>query len=274
MIKNKIIWTYWHQGFDKAPHLIKKCIEQWYKLHKDWTINLLDEDSVHTYIDPIPLPKDTLEKLSLAHRSDLIRTQLLIKYGGVWADPTCFPNKPLDDWLFHNLDAGIFLFYKPGRDRIISNWFIAAEQEHELLIELLQKLISYWQENDFINFDKSTIWYEPMVKRIFNRNLLTTRLWFNWFTRKVLRLCPYMIYHYTFYRVLQLNNKNKRYWKIMPKLSADGPHKLQRIGLLSKADNHVKELIDKKETPLFKLTYKLKEKSWSSDSVLGYLFNH
>jgi hypothetical protein len=272
MIKNKTIWTYWHQGFNDTPFLVRRCIEQWKKLNPNWTIHLLDKDNVNDFIERLPIKKDKYDQLSLAHRSDLIRTQLLIQHGGIWADPTCFPVKSLDEWLHQNLDAGLFLFHKPGRDRIISNWFIAANENNDLLKKLLEELCLYWNENEFRNMNNDTKWFEPSVKRIYNRNLFTTRLWFTWFTRKVLKLYPYMIYHYTFYKLITTDDTSKILWNKMPKISADGPHRLQRAGLLSKLTQGVKELIDGKEVPLFKLTWKLNKNDFTEESVLSYLF--
>ena len=272
MIKNKIIWTYWHQGFVEAPELIKHCARRWQLLHPDWEIHYLDNNNVFKYIQPLPLSKTKLASLSLAHRSDLIRTQLLIQYGGVWADPTCYPMISLNNWLNDNMQSGLFLFYKPGRDRIISNWFIASEKENVILKKLFNELCEFWENNTFINYNKEKIWFESWIKKVFNRSLISTILWFTWFTRKILRIYPYMVYHYKFYSLITMNNHCKKSWKNMPKISADGPHKLQRIGLLSPINDDVKHLIDNKTIPLFKLTWKLKERNWSPNSVLAYLF--
>lgn len=272
MIINKTIWTYWHQGFEHAPELVKRCVQQWEKLHPDWTIHLLNRDTVDDFIEPIPVNKQKYELLSMAHRSDLIRTQLLINYGGVWADPTCFPLRPLDDWLFNNMQAGLFLFYKPGRDRIISNWFIASEKGNGLLYKVYEELCLYWNLNSFINMNNKTVWYEPFIKRLYNRRRETTILWLSWFSKKVLKIYPYMIYHYTFYKLIATNRKSKLIWNKMPRISADGPHKLQRAGLLAELTPDVKELIDNREVPLFKLTWKLNKTEFPKNSVLSYLF--
>ena len=148
---NKIIWMYWHQGFDDAPKVIGPCVQQWKNLHPDWEINLLDQNNVYEFIEPLTIKQKILEKMSLAHRSDLIRTQLLIKHGGVWVDSTCFPLMKLDNWLPKNMQAGFFFFYRPGRDRIISNWFIASEKDNMVLKTLYDELITYWNNHNFKN---------------------------------------------------------------------------------------------------------------------------
>ena len=268
----KTIWMYWHQGFDQAPVLVKKCVKTWKLHHPKWDIKLLDAQTVNDYMSAFPISKEKFELLGLAHRSDLIRTQLLIQHGGVWVDSTCFPIKPLDDWLFEYMESGLFLFYKPGRDRIISNWFIAAEKGNYILKKLLTDLCRYWDNNTFLNLSKKDIWYENWVKKIYNQSLLSTQLWFTFFTRKVLKIYPYMVYHYKFHELISTDPQSKIYWEMMPKLSADGPHKLQRFGLLSPINKDVKEIINCKKTPLFKLTWRINDKTLPKNSVLEYLY--
>lgn len=269
----KNIWMYWHQGFDKAPELVKNCVAQWRLLHPDWELKLLDKDTANDYLKTMPIDTAKLKELELPHYSDLIRTQLLINYGGVWADPTCFPLKSLESWLPSYFDSGLFLFYRPGRDRIISNWFIAARSQNKLLINLYEELCSYWNRHSFINRKNNYIWYEAIVTRILRYNTFMTRFWFTWLVQSVLKLYPYMVYHYMFNRLVKTDSACKKQWKAMPKYSAIGPHKLQRIGLLTPLDHAAKKFIDNKQEPLVKLTWKLNTK-WQDNSVLDYLFNH
>ena len=93
------IFTYWHQGFDSAPPIIQACRTTFEKCNPDFELHFLDARSVREWLEPIPIPDDKWNRLSLAHRSDVIRTQLLVRYGGVWADPTVFFTRPLNDWL-------------------------------------------------------------------------------------------------------------------------------------------------------------------------------
>jgi len=273
LVMNKTIWMYWHQGFDAAPALVQHCVNSWKKHHQGWDIKLLDSESIKEYNLDIPLSEKKLEQLGLAHRSDLIRTKLLIEFGGVWIDPTCFAVECLDNWLLDHMKVGLFMFVKPGRDRIISNWFIAAEKNNVLLEKLLSELCSYWENNTFKNNLNKSNWLESQVKRVYSRSFRLTKLWFTTFTKKILKIYPYMVYHYKFYQLISSNNACKETWKMMSKISAIEPHKLQRAGLLLPIDEETKELISDKKVPLFKLTWKIKAKTWSSDSVLGYLFN-
>lgn len=160
------LYTYWHQGEAAAPKVVRLCIEQLRVLHEGWDLQVLDAESIGEWIEPIPVPRDKLEKLSIAHRSDLIRTQLLIRYGGVWADPTVFIVRPLDEWLPQYLRSGLFLFHRPGRDRLISNWFIASEPGNLVLSRLYDRLCMYWRDNEFENMGQPQSKHAELVARI------------------------------------------------------------------------------------------------------------
>ena len=81
-----------------------------------------------------------------------------------------------------------------------------------------------------------------------------------------------MVYHYKFYQLISNDTQCKTQWDKTLKISAEGPHKLQQVGLLSIINNETKNLIDKKSIPVFKLTWKLKKETWQEKSVLAYLF--
>src|SRR6056297_3021816 len=120
------------------------CISSLKRQHENWDINLLDSQSAEALIDPIPVPREKLESLPIAHRSDLVRTHLLLKYGGVWTDPTVYYPRSLDTWIHEAGAEGLFLFSRPGRDRMISNWFIAADSQNPILGEVYDRLCRFW----------------------------------------------------------------------------------------------------------------------------------
>lgn len=89
------IWIFWGQGEDKMPVLVDRCYKQLLKLHDN--VQLITADNVSKFID---LPEAIYTKvkqceLSWAHFSDIIRTSLLAKYGGLWIDSTVWVPKGL-----------------------------------------------------------------------------------------------------------------------------------------------------------------------------------
>ena len=47
----KIIWMYWHQGWDKAPTLVKQCKKSWLHYNPDYEIRFLDKKSILPYFN-------------------------------------------------------------------------------------------------------------------------------------------------------------------------------------------------------------------------------
>lgn len=261
---------YWHQGFYNAPEIVRLCVKQCQLLNSGWSIKLLDSKNISDYVEPLALSASKLNQLCLAHRSDLIRTQLLIKYGGVWMDPTCYCVCPLDEWLPQYFTSDIFMFYRPGRDRIISNWFIAAVPHNKLLVKLLDGLVDFWGENEFSD-NNNKAWYLPAINRILSSSHIFTRLWFSAFITKVLRIYPYMIYHYKVFDLISTDRECKSMFDSMPKYSAVRPHTLQQFGLTMALTLQAKNFIDSKETPIHKLNWKIDLAKVYPDTTLGYL---
>ena len=134
------IWILWYQSLSEAPFVVRKCIDSWIKENPTWDVVILDSGCLDKYIR-LGLPEKKLTSLPLATQSDLVRLALLSEYGGVWADATTLCMKPLDDWIDDYCTSGFFAFYRPGRDRILSSWFIASEKRCLLVSRLYERLL-------------------------------------------------------------------------------------------------------------------------------------
>lgn len=240
-------------------------------LNQGWQIHVLDEGSADDVIFRIPLPDEKWSRLNLAHRSDLIRTRLLIDYGGVWIDPTVYLTQPLDVWIHSKMKAGVFVFSNPGRDRLISNWFIAAQSSNEILKALFEELCAYWQDNDFRNHSRPPSRFEIMINRLINRNLWLPSLWLSWPFRKVIRLYPYMIYHYMFRYILRQDSHLEAIFSEVPRVPANAAIALQRHGLMSPFTSETQRILSNELAPLHKLSWKSPQGVGESDSVLNHL---
>lgn len=91
-IANHQVWVLWWQGIENAPKIVYRCYESVLEAFKEWKITLLTEQNWNNYVT---LPDDILDKfrkgvIPMAQFSDLLRLQLLIKYGGLWIDATVY----------------------------------------------------------------------------------------------------------------------------------------------------------------------------------------
>lgn len=86
------IWICWFQGLENAPELVKKCYQSVLENNKEKEIILITNDNIHRYVQ---FPKYILEKwkkgqITNTHMTDLLRLELLTRYGGMWLDATVF----------------------------------------------------------------------------------------------------------------------------------------------------------------------------------------
>jgi hypothetical protein len=266
----KKIWMLWTQGLTEAPFIVKKCIDSWIRKNPTWDIVILDAGSLKKYIE-LDIPDNVFSSLSLAAQSDLVRLALLSKHGGVWTDATTFCMKPLDEWFSEYTESGFFTFYKPHPDRILSTWFMAAEKESPIISKLYSQLCMYWVNN---NFKKPVMWQRKLrgiLARLLNGNKKTTKYWFSTLVTKVFRIHPYLVIHYMFERVVATDIESKLIWDTTKKLSADGPHEIQRHGFFNLPSRKIMKNINEKNTPLYKLTWKYDHSKYMQGTLLHYL---
>lgn len=251
----KVIFIYWAQKFINAPTVVKKCLLSWKLKNPTWEIIELDDDNLSEYInieEEIPdIQKKNITKTSY---SDIIRIFLLAKYGGCWCDATTFCNEPLNNWLNKNISTGFFGFNKPGKDRLLSTWFLYSEENNYI--------IQKWKRN--------------VIEYVNNINILGTTNVHNslniWNKDKYDHKHSFWV-HYLFGDLYNSDNKFKKIWDYTPKISADGPHYIGAQGLLNKLSNKVKNHINEIKTPLYKLTYKYNMKKYNEECNLSYLMN-
>lgn len=148
--RSNIIWFCWLQGFDNAPELVRVCYNSLGKHLTDRDITLIDGNNWREFVE---LPDYIVRKwqkgrIPPANFSDLLRLELLIKYGGTWIDSTvlCTGTHHTKEYL----DADLFLFqYTPKGTRTgvsISNWFITSCTNNEVLMVLRDMLHAYWRD--------------------------------------------------------------------------------------------------------------------------------
>lgn len=148
-ISSHKIWFCWLQGMENAPELVKCCYRSLQRNIPDREITVVTMENISQYVT---LPEHIIKKyrkkqIPPALFADLIRLELLIKYGGTWSDATvlCTGNHfPIE-----LLDSDLFMFSKrdkSGRFLVASNWFITACSNNKLLLILRDVLYQYWKD--------------------------------------------------------------------------------------------------------------------------------
>lgn len=270
----RTLWVMWLQGEDGAPWVVRQCLASWRRHNPEWEIRFLTEATYRDYVDPELFRGRTPTPQCLA---DLVRLHLLARHGGVWADATLYCCKPLLEWLPEYSASGFFAFSEPGRGRALSNWFLVSSRENHLTRTWADACREYQQNNRLtmvnVRRDRSPLDRLLMneLKRRLNRSRESTRGWFSPFVRKVLRVHPYFWSHYLFDRVLERDPEARAIWERTPRFPADLPHRLQLEGLLSPLTPALQEFIDRRESPVLKLTWRYEAEQYRAGTVLHYL---
>lgn len=180
---SKLVWFCWLQGCGAAPPIVKACynslmrefkgssVQEVQGLSDGYEIKVIDAKNWKEYIK---LPEYIVKKwekkqIPPALFSDLLRLELLIKYGGTWIDSTVLctgfkkfkgsssssdaTSSPSVQVFKKYLEADLFLFQYTKQESIpvsISNWFISAHSNNEVLIVLRDMLYAYWKDYDCV----------------------------------------------------------------------------------------------------------------------------
>lgn len=221
--KSNKVWICWFQGLENAPDLVKKCYQSMEENLTDREIVLITIDNMSQYVD---FPKYIIDKwkegkITHTHMTDLLRLELLIKYGGTWIDSTVFCTRKRNQIPDYFFDSDLFFYQilKPGRDgqaQPVSSWFISAKTNNKILILTRQLCYEYWKKND--------------------------------------EMVDYFLFHDFLTIALEYNKEEWR--KIVPRDNA-APHMLL-LRLFDEYDEEIWNAI-KQQTPFHKLTYKFSE---------------
>lgn len=141
---NTIFWCWLQEKID-IP-IVNACLNSIIKNNKGNKITIINQNNIHQYvhIPPYILQKYNNHTISKTHFSDLLRLELLIKYGGTWIDATVLMTKYNKNFFRKDL----FLFQSIGKKRkSLSNWFLTSEKESPVLKTLLDLLYEFWRTN-------------------------------------------------------------------------------------------------------------------------------
>lgn len=269
----KILWTYWHQGWDAAPSLVQRCLRSWVRLNPDYEVRALDRQTLFDHIEfPRGIDPDR-EDLTVQKIAALGRLALLARYGGAWADATVFCTTPLRDWLEPYFESRFFAFRSPGPDRLMSNWFIAADSSSLILQRLYDSFACFYAENRFTNQgtakgDRFLASYLPR----YSSDVASTLFWHSSYATQVLRVYPYFIFHYTFNRLILTDPECAALWNRAKPFPAEPAHRLQELATRSVDGIELaRREIDSGLTPMYKLDWRADGSSSFWAAILQHL---
>lgn len=155
--ESNYIWICWLQGYEKAPDIVKACIDSIKKHFPEKEIIILTNDNINKYVDFNDSITQKYNKgiISRTHFSDLLRIELLCKYGGIWVDSTVLCTSDSIKDILNRNDFFVFkeldLSRAKNRTIVASNWFIYSKyKEHPILMLTRDLLIKYWEDYNYL----------------------------------------------------------------------------------------------------------------------------
>jgi hypothetical protein len=255
----KILWMYWHQGLDAAPELVKICAASWADKNPDYEIHWLDQRSAAEYVS---LPEAVTRRrrdLKVQKYSNILRLALLSVYGGVWADATLYCNRALSEWLGEYDASGFFAFRNPEKDRMLASWFITAEPDNTILRRLADRHLAFFTENTFSNQNRPLgRFLLKILSPRWNADYRSTANWLSWFSRKILRVYPYYIFHYTFNGLILTDPECAALWNQVRPFPAEPVLSLKHLEESRDGLSQAQKIIETNRAPIYKLNWRVK----------------
>lgn len=161
------IFTIWLQGEENAPNIVKACFRS-IRRNCRQKLTILDSESLKDWIDlPDTIMRKWQEgKIKPAHFTDICRTELLYRHGGIWLDATAFVTSPVPDFIM-NEDFFIFMSYGnlSGSYAFIQNCFFRARKGSYLIKAWNTAIQTYWQyEDSTVDYFVHQLLFESVVE--------------------------------------------------------------------------------------------------------------
>lgn len=147
------IWIFWWQGEETMPPIVRSCYKSVLRNAEKHPVILITENNITEYVD-IPqyiYEKIREKKMTLTHFSDILRENLLYRYGGIWMDATIYMTAPFSkemyEYEYYSI-KGAFeewewtgFFQAAGKGNVfakaVSHLFNCYWKEHDCLISYL-----------------------------------------------------------------------------------------------------------------------------------------
>lgn len=159
-IKNEesnYIWICWLQGYEKAPDIVKACIDSIKKHFPEKEVIILTNDNINKYVEFNDSITQKYKKgiISRTHFSDILRTELLCKHGGLWVDSTVLCTSDSIKDILNRNDFFAFKELDLSRTKIrtivSSSWFIYSKYKGHPIMMLTRDLLNaYWEDHNYL----------------------------------------------------------------------------------------------------------------------------
>ncbi|MBK0097748.1 mannosyltransferase [Erwinia sp. S63] len=129
------IWMYWES--ETLPAEVQIFVDKIVRENPGYSLTVINNLNIKDYLPDLRFVHADMRP---SHKSDVIRLELLHRYGGIWMDATIILNRPMDELLAVNVDDGydLIAFYRDSSTRdkaypVIESWFLAAPKNNAFI---------------------------------------------------------------------------------------------------------------------------------------------
>lgn len=149
------VWVCWWQGIEKAPEIVKMCVESIRRNIGEHKLIVITEDNISEYIE---FPDWVMQKykkgiISKTHLSDILRLELMARYGGLWLDSTFYCAASIE-YLF---DLPVWSVKRPNYRYTsvacgyFANYSFGCSNDYRKVYAIIRDyLFEYWQKYDYM----------------------------------------------------------------------------------------------------------------------------
>ncbi|OTG83213.1 hypothetical protein B9T31_14075 [Acinetobacter sp. ANC 4558] len=138
----KNIWLYWD---GEIPELVSRCIQVIKDKNPAFKVTVLNAENLEQFCDT---QYCNIQGIALQHKTDLVRLNLLYKFGGIWLDASTILNRDLNwiEALMHEYQAELFSYYRKNNTTVleypvIENWLLASVKGNIFIKQWLDELL-------------------------------------------------------------------------------------------------------------------------------------
>jgi len=143
----KIIHQIWI-GNRQIPEKLQQYQKTWREQNPDWEYKLWTNKEVKEYTFLSEELKSLFDQpLTIGERVDVLRYDILYRYGGIYTDCDCICLKPFDTFAYsYDFFAGLFqpMFASRPTAIFLQNCLLGAKPEHPILKRLASLLVENW----------------------------------------------------------------------------------------------------------------------------------
>lgn len=172
------IFLLWYQGWNNCPLLQKNVLYSWKINNPTWNIILLDKNNIFLYLDDIDYLYNSKKNITVQALSDIIRLNILNKYGGVWADATLLCMQSLNHWIYEVINKTGFWMYHGTKKPLLNNaacsWFLISKKNNYIIKTWSEECNKFWNNN---NSTDNYFWMDSLFNELFLKNENFKNLW-------------------------------------------------------------------------------------------------